>query len=159
VVLHAMSDLHIPNRLRVPTGHVLLLQAYGRGAQIYTCPDTRNPAPFAVLRTRAGDDGELIAIHYGGPLWEATDGSLFVGDVTRQRLVFAPDAGSIPWLLIPAKSTKGHGLLSSVTYIQRVQTQGGQVPSECCREQPHGAQCLVAYSAQYLFYVASTLLE
>src|SRR5690348_15759912 len=124
------DDLHIPNRLRVPEGHVLLLVAYGRGAQIYTCPDIRNPAPFAVLRTHKGDNGELVAIHYGGPFWEATDGSIFVGDVTRQQVVFAPDAGSVPWLLIPAKSTKGHGLMNSVTYIQRLQTQGGQVPSE-----------------------------
>jgi hypothetical protein len=149
-------DLRIPGSLKVPTGHSLFFRAYGKGAQIYTCPDVRNPTPFAILRTSEGDEAELVAIHYGGLIWEATDGSVFIGDATRQQQAAAPDSDSIPWLLIPAKSTNGSGLLSRVTYIQRVQTRGGQMPLSSCTERPSGAQFLIAYVAQYIFYVAAS---
>jgi hypothetical protein len=133
----------------------LFLRAYGKGAQIYTCPETEDPAPFAVLRTEKGDKGELFAIHYGGPIWEASDGSVFVGDTSRQHSMPSPDASSIPWLLIPAKTTKGSGLMSRVTYIQRVRTQGGLALAGSCVDQLSGAQFLIAYAAEYLFYVAA----
>jgi hypothetical protein len=65
----------------------------------------------------------------------------------------------VPWLLIPAKATKGSGIMSRVTYIQRVRTQGGQAPSGRCIEQSNGQQFLIAYAAEYRFYVASAQQE
>jgi uncharacterized protein DUF3455 len=148
-------DPDIPDVLKVPGGHMLFLRTYGRGAQIYTCPETWDPAPFAVLHTNGWDKGEIFAVHYGGPIWEAIDGSVFIGDITRQQSVVSPDSDSVPWLLIPAKATKGNGLMSRVTYIQRVRTKGGKAPTSSCVELSSGAQFLIAYAAEYLFYVAS----
>jgi len=134
---------------------MLLLQAYGEGAQIYTCPDMRNPTSFAVLRRGERAGGELVAIHFGGLIWEATDGSVALGDAARQQQALAPDAGSIPWLLIPVQSTGGSGLLSRVTFILRIRTQGGQLQAGQCIGQPSGAQMLIPYSAHYLFYAGT----
>ena len=33
----------IPDELKVPDGHVLLLRAYGKGVQIYDCPFVEPP--------------------------------------------------------------------------------------------------------------------
>src|SRR6266850_5961841 len=71
----------IPDALKVPAGNVLLLQAYGRGVQKYACPvsATSKAVPHAILLTGHGKEGDLVAIHFGGPTWEALDGSSVVG--------------------------------------------------------------------------------
>ena len=155
---HHLDELDLPAHLRVPAGQVLLLQTYGEGAQIYTCPDMRNPTSFAVLRRGERAGAKLVAIHYGGLIWEATDGSVALGDAARQQRALAPDSRSIPWLLIPVQSTGGSGLLSRVTFILRIKTQGGRLPAGRCGGQPSGAQILIPYSARYYFYVETAQL-
>jgi hypothetical protein len=147
----------IPNDLQVPSGHVLLLRAYGRGVQIYTSPDTTHATPHAILLEGDGDEGDLVAIHFAGPSWQATeDGSIVVGDAANAKHVVAPDPDGVDWLLLPVKSTSGNGLFSKVTYIQRLYTDGGKAPMGGCDQKQDGTKILVEYSAQYLFYVAST---
>ena len=60
---------HIPDILKVPKGNVLLLRAYGRGVQKYTCPvsATSKAVPHAILFAGDGNEGDLVAIHFGGP--------------------------------------------------------------------------------------------
>ncbi len=59
----------IPDKLKVPPGHVLLLRAYGKGVQIYTCPVTPDAkaTPHAILLKGDRDEGDLVAIHFKGP--------------------------------------------------------------------------------------------
>jgi hypothetical protein len=66
---------HIPDVLRVPDENVLLLRARGTGVQKYTPPITADSkaTPHAILLTRDQDEGDLVAIHFGGPTWEALD--------------------------------------------------------------------------------------
>ena len=47
---------HIPDVLKVPEGNVLLLRAYGRGVQKYTCPvsATSKAVPHAIGRRARG---------------------------------------------------------------------------------------------------------
>src|SRR6516164_10407855 len=144
---------HIPDVLKVPEGNVLLLRAYGRGVQKYTCPvsATSKAVPHAILLTGDGDEGDLVAIHFGGPTWEASDGSSVLGDAQNAKHFTAPDPDGVDWLLLPAKSTAGNGLLSRVTYIQRLYTDGGKPPAQGCDQDQ--TEVLVEYSAQYLFYV------
>ena len=42
---------HIPEGLKVPDGNVLLLQAYGKGGQIYDCPlvDPPKATPHSIF--------------------------------------------------------------------------------------------------------------
>jgi hypothetical protein len=145
---------HIPDILKVPEGNVLLLRAYGRGVQKYACPvsPSSKPVPHAILLARHGHEGDLVAIHFEGPAWEALDGSLVVGDAPNAKHFTAPDPGSVDWLLLPAKSTAGSGLLSRITYIQRLYTDGGKPPAEGCDQAHNQTEVMVEYSAQYLFY-------
>jgi hypothetical protein len=151
---------YIPDLLKVPPGNVLLLRAYGKGVQIYTCPDITHATPHAILLERDRDEGDVVAIHFAGPSWQATqDGSIVVGDAANAKHVVAPDPDSVDWLLLPAKSTAGNGVLSKVTFIQRLHTDGGKAPTGSCDQKPDGTQILVEYSAWYLFYVAATALQ
>jgi Protein of unknown function (DUF3455) len=145
----------------------LLLRTYGIGVQRYTCPvyATSTPVPHANLIVRSGtpptasvtapfepgdgDEGVLVAIHFGGPTWQGLDGSSVVGDDANAKHFPAPGRDGVDWLLLPAKSTAGNGLFSRVTYIQRLYTDGGKPPASCNLNQ---TEVLVDYSAQYLFY-------
>jgi hypothetical protein len=143
--------LHIPDILNVPAGNVLLLRAYGIGVQKYTCPvyATSTAVPHADLLAGDRDEGDLVAIHFAGPTWQALDGSSVVGHAANAKHFPAPERDGVDWLLLPAKSTSGNGLLSRVTYIQRLYTDGGKPPASCNLNQ---TEVLVDYSAQYLFY-------
>ncbi len=161
-LLNVFQD--IPDVLQVPKGEVLLLRAYGRGVQIYTCivntgnpPSTpgifkQPPAPHAILLEGDGDEGDLVAIHFAGPTgpnWQALDGSKVVGKKVAQ--VPSPDPDGVDWLLLEAIENDGNGLFSQVKHIQRLYTDGGKNPTDGC--DPHNqVQTLVEYSAQYLFY-------
>jgi Protein of unknown function (DUF3455) len=143
----------IPDILKVSEGNVLLLRAYGKGVQKYACPvsPTSKAVPHAILLAGDGDEGDLVAIHFGGPTWQALDGSSVVSDAANAAHFTAPDADGIDWLLLPAKSTTGNGLFGRVTYIQRLYTDGGKPPAAGC-DQVDQTEVLVEYSAQYFFY-------
>ncbi len=150
--LSATEYGRIPDILKVPEGNILLLRAYGKGVQRYKCPIGDKPAaePHAILHTGRGDEGDLLAIHFRGPTWEALDGSSVVGDAPKATHFTAPDPDGVDWLLIPASSTTGNGRFSRVTYIQRLFTDGGKPPAKGCGQTQ--IEVLVEYSAQYLFY-------
>ena len=141
----------IPNILYVPAGNVLLLRGYGIGVQRYTCPvnPVSIPVPHAILLAGGENKDDLVAVHFGGPSWQALDGSWVMGDAANAKHFPAPNAGGVDWLLLPAKSTSEYGLFSRVTYIHRLYTDGGKAPASCSRNQ---SEVLADYSAQYLFY-------
>lgn len=146
---------NIPDNLKVPDGAVLLLRAYGKGVQIYGCPTSASgvftgPVPHAILLKGDRDEGDLVAIHFAGPTWQATDGSKVVGEKVASAP--SPDADGVDWLLLKAKSTEGSGLLSRVSYIQRLHTDGGKPPTSGCDQASNQLEVLVEYRAQYLFY-------
>ena len=151
---------NIPDNLKVPPGNVLLLQAYGKVVQKYVCPVSASSKaiPHAILLKDDRDEGDLVAIHFGGPTWEALDGSSVVGVTTPGILQSAPapDPDGVPWLRLTAKSHEGNGLFSRVTYIQRLYTDGGKPPAEGCDQANNQTEVLVEYSAQYFFYGPST---
>jgi Protein of unknown function (DUF3455) len=89
-----------------------------------------------------------IASHYGGPTWEAPDGSKVVGEVKAR--VASPN--TIPWLLLSAKSTAGTGLFGKTTFIQRLSTTGGLAPSTGCDASTVGSEAKMAYTALYVFF-------
>jgi hypothetical protein len=146
----------VPENLRVPEGLALVLHAAARGAQIYTCkPKAAEPASFEwALKAPEADlfdpSGAKIGRHYGGPTWENNDGSVVVGEVVQRSAV----QGSIPWLLLRAKSTDGSGAFTGVKYIQRLDTVGGVAPSSGCDAAAAGSETRVEYSASYDFYGA-----
>jgi hypothetical protein len=148
----------VPDNLRVPTTQTLSLATHASGAQIYDCKPTKDdPARYEwVFRAPEADlfdaSGRKIGKHYAGPTWESNDGSKTVGEVKARD--DAPDGDAIPWLLLSAKSTSGDGILGKTVSVQRVQTVGGQAPTNGCSPAQAGTVAPVPYSAAYYFYVA-----
>jgi hypothetical protein len=137
---------------------MLIKQLHATGVQIYECQPAKNDAsqfewtfrgPEANLFTKGGRN---VGKHYGGPTWEANDGSRVVGELIANSPSSKPN--SIPWLLLRAKATAGTGLFAHVQFIQRVNTVGGGVPAAGCRPEQLGQQLRAAYTADYLFYGA-----
>jgi hypothetical protein len=165
-----MPRTHVPDEIAAGPGHKLEVIAVGNGVQIYRCdlkaattdaavPRGNTPvaasryewtflAPDAVLREPGG---RYIGKHYGGPTWEATDGSKVVGTPEARR--DAPGNSSIPWLRLDAKSSGTPGVFSGVTKILRVATTGGVAPPIGCNERERGKILRVDYTADYYFYV------
>jgi hypothetical protein len=147
-----------PESLKPPGNQVLLLTVHGVGVQIYGCQANKgDSAQFAwTLKSPEAqlhdDSGKTQGKHYAGPTWEANDGSTVVGEVVAHD--DGTDAAAIPWLLLRAKSTSGHGLFSAVQSIQRLHTTGGKAPSSGCDPSHAGTETRVAYSADYYFYTA-----
>ncbi len=156
--------------LALPDGGTVLLHAAGSGSQDYACTGT-----FIDGGVDGGDAGETFAWVLTGPdagLKDCTgavighhfpseagaaapewmtfaDGTYVIG---KKVGAYTPDggSGSVPWLLLQATSHGGTGTLSNVTYVQRLNTDGGVAPSSC---DPADASTLaVPYTADYYFF-------
>ena len=144
----------IPAELAVPEGGRLSFWLKARGVQVYACKQAADGgAAWTFVEPDADLFGPLglfqVGHHYAGPTWELDDGSTVVGARVAGVTV---DTTAIPWLLLKAVSTTGPGLLSKVTYIQRVQTTGGIAPNSGCDASHVGASADVPYTAIYTFY-------
>jgi len=146
----------VPAQLKAPPPQVLLSQLHASGVQIYDCKPTKDDparfewvfnAPEAGLLDRTG---KTIGRHYAGPTWEANDGSKVVGAVVARDN--GPDPAAIPWLLLRATSTAGHGMFTQTQSVQRLHTVGGKAPADGCDQTQSGKQVRVPYRADYLFY-------
>jgi hypothetical protein len=146
----------IDDILKPPAGHVLSLSEPATGVQIYRCSAQKDkPGSFSwslnAPEAKLHDDaGEVSGEHYAGPTWQDKDGSKVVGETIAKTQ--APESGSIPWLLLRAKSTAGRGVFSEITFIQRVRTHGGNAPSIGCDQNREGKEVKVPYSALYRFF-------
>jgi Protein of unknown function (DUF3455) len=91
-------------------------------------------------------DGKTVGRHYAGPSWEHVDGSAVVGKATGNAPGATPN--DIPWLKLEVTSRRGSGILTAVTTVQRINTQGGKLDGACDKT---GATRSVPYSADYVF--------
>lgn len=148
----------VPEVIKAPAGEQVVLVAHAGGSQIYVCgkgddgkPQWTLKAPEAQLRDL---QGALIGHHSAGPTWKHLDGSSVTAKLAAKAP--APDAASIPWLLLSAVSHDGNGVLTHVTSIQRIHTKGGVAPpaAKCDPAKPN-AETWIPYSADYYFFAAS----
>ena len=149
----------VPETLKVPAGQELIFHARASGSQIYVCQPGADQKPAWTLKApeaRLFDArGKEIGSHYAGPTWKHKDGSEVTGKVAARQE--APQADSIPWLLLNANTHTGDGMLSRVLSIQRLHTRGGQPPATAtCEESKRGSEVKVPYSADYYFYGPAT---
>ena len=141
----------VPGDIAVPEGHKPYLVAHAEGVQIYTCEGSawKLLAPRATL---TAEYGSVIGSHYGGPTWEARDGST----VAARRDAGVPGApGAVDWLRLKVTSTAAGAdgdRLAGTTYIQRIHTVGGVAPAGTCAA---GASAEVPYTADYVFFKAT----
>jgi hypothetical protein len=144
-----LLDLAGCQDLAAEDGSTLVLHAFGIGVQIYRWDGTKWEfvEPSATLYADVGGKG-AVATHFGGPTWLSNSGGSVVGSVTGRCV---PDAASIPWLSLSAKAD-GPGVFEKVTFIQRLNTVGGNAPST--PGSAIGDVVKVPYTADYLFYKA-----
>ena len=91
-------------------------------------------------------DGNTVGRHYAGPNWEHVDGSAVVGKAVANAAGKTPS--DIPWLKLEVTAHRGSGLLSGVTTVQRINTQGGVHAGAC---DAAGALHSAPYAADYVF--------
>ena len=142
-----LPDLSACPALAAPIGSTLVLHAFGIGVQIYHWNGTSWGAatPAATLYADAGGTGQ-VATHFAGPTWQSNSGSTVVGTVANRC---TPDPASIAWLSLSAVPT-GDGIFAKVTFIQRLNTIGGNAPATAGTVV--GQEARIPYTADYLFY-------
>ena len=145
----------VPTAIAVPAEHKVFLVGHAVGVQIYSC----NGRALELRRSRAdlyGDNGKLVTTHFGGPTWQARDGSSVRA---RRDGDYTPDPTAIPWLRLAATSpTAGPDgdRLTGTTYIQRTATTGGLEPAAAeCNATTAGTTKEVPYTADYHFWKAT----
>jgi hypothetical protein len=136
----------------VPAGSKLSFHVFATGVQIYRWDGTKwvffNPS--ADLYADAGRTG-LVGTHFGtpaGPAWLTVSGSRVVGTVTGRC---TPNPDAIAWLRLDAVAD-GAGVFEQTTFIQRVNTVGGNAPT--APGSFVGQEARVPYTSDYFFYRA-----
>ena len=154
--MSAVTVPDVPPAVAVPAGNKPVLSLKGAGLLTYECRAKDGTyawtfvGPDATLFDTAG---KPVGKYYGGPTWEHGDGS----KVTGKQLAVAPaGSGNIPLQLVQANPATGSGALVGVTYIQRVNTQGGIAPAAACGAQNSGTRMTVSYAADYIFYKSAS---
>ena len=146
--MSAKAQTPLPDAIAAP-GESVVITLHAEGAQVYECKAGADGKlawafrePIATLLV----DGKTIGRHYAGPNWEHIDGSAVVGKVTGN----APGATAddIAWLKLQVVSSRGSGVLTGVTTVQRINTKGGKFEGPCDKA---GAFKSAPYSADYVF--------
>jgi hypothetical protein len=141
----------ICDSVHVPEGNTVAFHAYASGVQVYRWNGTAwvFVEPVANLFADRNYRGQ-VGTHYAGPTWESNSGSKVVA---RRLTGCTPNASAIPWLKLETVSTEGPGIFDGVTFVQRVNTTGGNAPA--APGSFVGEESRVPYTAEYFFYRAA----
>ena len=142
------AETPLPDAIAAP-GETVVLTAHAEGAQVYECKAGADDKPAWAFREPIATlmlDGKTVGRHYAGPTWEHSDGSVVVGKSAASVPGATPN--DIPWLKLEVISRRGSGILSGVTTVRRINTQGGNFEGACDKiDATHSAP----YSADYVF--------
>ena len=149
----------VPSTIAVGDGFKVFLVGHAVGVQIYSCSATATGYAWSFVAPRAelyGENGQLVATHFGGPTWQARDGSTVTAKRDQGVTV---DPTAIPWLLLSKVSAAAGAdgdRLTSTAFIQRTATTGGLAPAAAeCNAGTVGDIAEVPYTADYWFWKAT----
>jgi hypothetical protein len=172
----------VPANIQAPAGATLFLKGQAQGTQNYICLPSASGfswtffSPQATLfftfKVNDADLPQQIITHFLSPnpsesgtprvTWQS---SLDTSAVWGRAIESSSDpnfvaAGTIPWLLLQTMGSQlgptGGDMLAHTTFVQRLNTFGGVVPSTGCSQPENvGTTALVPYSAEYFFYKAT----
>jgi hypothetical protein len=153
---HAQTAL--PEAVKVPDGHRVLLETVGVGEITYECRDKANTpgqtewtfvGPKAVLNDRGG---KQVGDYFGPPAtWQAKDGS----KVTGTQLAVAPaDKGALPINWSRPTRPKAKAPCRGSATSSAWPPAAVRAPSVDCTAQNKGARQVVQYQADYVFWTA-----
>lgn len=148
VAAPSLAHAQVPAAIAAP-GETAVATWHAEGAQVYECKAGADGKlawafrePIATLLL----EGKTIGRHYAGPNWEHMDGSAVVGKVSGNAPGATPK--DIPWLKLEVVASRGSGVLSGVTTVQRINTQGGRHEGACDKA---GAFHSEPYATDYVF--------
>src|SRR6201997_4269021 len=146
--MSAKAATPLPAAIAAP-GETVVLTVHAEGAQVYECKAGADGKLAWVFREPIATlfvDGKTVGRHYAGPNWEHIDGSAVVAKAAGN----APGATSndIPWLKLQVTASRGNGVLTGVTTVQRINTKGGKLEGSCDKA---GTFRSAPYSADYVF--------
>ena len=160
--MSSSAQTGVPEAVRVPAGHSVVLETMGAGEITYECRAKKDMAgafewvfvgPEARLMNRRG---KAVGRYYGPPAtWESNDGSR----ITGAQLAIAPGGeGNIPLQLVKANPAMGMGMgaMQGVSHVQRLATLGGVAPALACAAGNAGQKSVVKYQADYIFWRAAS---
>jgi hypothetical protein len=162
----------VPADIQVPDGSTLFRVGHAVGTQNYVCLPSATDFKFVLFTPQAtlfDDEGRQNSNHYfsanpveGGTIratWQdARDSGAIWGKAVHSSA--DPDfvaPGAIPWVLLERVGAQdgpaGGDTLAGTTYIQRLNTTGGNAPQTGCASAADvGNQAFVPYTADYAFY-------
>jgi Protein of unknown function (DUF3455) len=142
------AETPLPEAIAAP-GTATVLTLHAEGAQVYECKAGSDGKlawafrePIATLLL----DGKTVGRHYAGPNWEYSDGSAVTGKAAGSAPGTTP--ADIAWLKLDAAAHKGSGVLTDITTVQRIHTQGGKLDGAC---DTAGTFKSMPYAADYVF--------
>ena len=153
------SQDRLVESIRVPAGNVVALETTGVGVLNYECRSNAAGSgqmgwtlvtPKADLIDRTG---KTVGTYSGPPAtWTHSDGSTVVGT----QIAIAPTTGGNNIAVQLSKGAPGlnAGAMQNVTYIQRINTKGGQDLSKACGPADVGDKLTLPYQADYIFWKA-----
>lgn len=147
----ATPSLGLFSRIAVPDGQQATLQLAAKGVQIFRCDRVDGAYAWRFRQPEAelyDASGQAVGRHGANFSFEHRDGSRLLGTVMAHDK--APAADALPWLLLSAKSF-GSGQFGGVSYVQRVNTNGGMPPPACTSAQLDRL-LRVDFSADFVFY-------
>lgn len=152
----AMAQDKIPQIMQVPADNAIVWQAPSEGVITYECrmtqTDGARPAwviAGAAATLGAGQSGQTGTYKSPPETWRASDGSTLTG-MEMVRAYAGPDR--LYDQLVLANPSSGVGVLTGVTYIQRLVRSGGGVPQAPCAAANKGQREQVKYQADYVFW-------
>ena len=147
-VVSASAQTSVPPAIAAP-GETVVLTLHAEGAQVYECkagPDGRLVFAFREPIATLMVDGKTVGRHYAGPNWEHSDSSAVTAKAAGNAPGATPD--DIPWLKLEVTASRGSGVLSGVTTVQRINTRGGKLEGGCDKA---GSFKSAPYAADYVF--------
>src|SRR3981081_3133731 len=133
LVSAASAETPLPDAIAAP-GETIVLTVHAEGAQVYECKvgtDGKSNWTFREPIATLLVDGKTIGRHYAGPNWEHSDGSAVVGKAAGNAPGATP--AHTRWLNLDVTSQRGSGVLSGITTVQRINTQGGMFEGFCVK--------------------------
>lgn len=150
----AVAADSVPVLMQVPAGNYVAWRAAAEGVVTYVCQQSASVPSvpvWAIQGAKATLAGDNQQANYTSPpeTWRAADGSSLTGMQVVSVNVGAP---RLPDQLVMANPARGAGMLSGVTYIQRLVQAGGGVPAEACDAATLGKKVDKPYQASYVFW-------
>lgn len=148
----------IPTSIRVPSGQVVAARAFFEGGLIYTCTNlaVKGMPPFFDWE-QTGSQGALTfedeqgyGQHEGQSYTWRRDKTTLQG--VLQRAWMGNSRNDAPWGLYKAIGAAGNDILAQVNWIQRLETQGGAIPTVACNERFLNTRHATKASAYFIFW-------